>query len=198
MLGVLQLQGVSTPSMQAQLVAPCSASLFVLHGLASLHCWTTRLSTLARCSLICIAGVVDVCLIPEIQFDLQKLNEYVAKVIERKGHCVVCLAEGDQAQGPLCGVLDRGCRAGAQSRARTKWRRVKSVLPISSSARAAVFGGGTGRCTGTNIQMYMLFFGCTVQRHEGLCFTVKSTAGQVRKRKHTCERDGQPTSQPEY
>nr|AIN35079.1 phosphofructokinase [Dunaliella tertiolecta] len=40
------------------------------------------------------SGVVDVCLIPEIQFDLQKLNEYVAKVIERKGHCVVCLAEG--------------------------------------------------------------------------------------------------------
>ncbi|KAF5833218.1 phosphofructokinase family protein [Dunaliella salina] len=40
------------------------------------------------------SGVVDVCLIPEIQFDLQKLNEYVAKVMERKGHCVICLAEG--------------------------------------------------------------------------------------------------------
>jgi hypothetical protein len=40
------------------------------------------------------AGVVDVCLIPEVPFRIDKLCAFVAKVIERKGHCVVCCAEG--------------------------------------------------------------------------------------------------------
>jgi 6-phosphofructokinase 1 len=40
------------------------------------------------------SGVVDVCLIPEIKFEMRKLCEYIAKVFEKKGHCVVCVAEG--------------------------------------------------------------------------------------------------------
>ena len=40
------------------------------------------------------SGVVDVCLIPEMHFEMKKLCEYIAKVFEKKGHCVVCVAEG--------------------------------------------------------------------------------------------------------
>ncbi|MEW5303819.1 MAG: hypothetical protein WDW36_006474 [Sanguina aurantia] len=40
------------------------------------------------------SGVVDICLIPEISFNLEKVCEHVARCIEAKGHCVVCLAEG--------------------------------------------------------------------------------------------------------
>lgn len=40
------------------------------------------------------SGVVDVCLIPEVPFTIQKLCEYVEDVIQRKGHCVICIAEG--------------------------------------------------------------------------------------------------------
>lgn len=39
-------------------------------------------------------GVVDVCLIPEVKFELKVLTEYVQQVMKRKGHCVVCIAEG--------------------------------------------------------------------------------------------------------
>jgi 6-phosphofructokinase 1 len=39
-------------------------------------------------------GVVDVCLIPEVHFSLDKLKACVASVLEKKGHCVVCVAEG--------------------------------------------------------------------------------------------------------
>lgn len=43
----------------------------------------------------CVAtGVVDVCLIPEIRFDCETLTAYVKKIMDRKGHCVVCVAEG--------------------------------------------------------------------------------------------------------
>lgn len=40
------------------------------------------------------SGVVDVCLIPEVRFELPALTAYVRQVIKRKGHCVVCIAEG--------------------------------------------------------------------------------------------------------
>lgn len=40
------------------------------------------------------AGVVDVCLIPEVKFELAALTAYVRQVMKRKGHCVVCIAEG--------------------------------------------------------------------------------------------------------
>lgn len=44
--------------------------------------------------VLCAAGVVDVCLIPEVPFSLEKLKQCVAGVLEKKGHCVVCVAEG--------------------------------------------------------------------------------------------------------
>ena len=43
------------------------------------------------------AGVVDVCLIPEVPFALKGpkgLFAYVEKVLEERGHCVMCIAEG--------------------------------------------------------------------------------------------------------
>ena len=40
------------------------------------------------------AGVVDVCLIPEVKFELAALTAYVRQVMKRKGHCVICIAEG--------------------------------------------------------------------------------------------------------
>jgi 6-phosphofructokinase 1 len=40
------------------------------------------------------SGVVDVCLIPEIKFTTDKLLEFVGRILDNKGHCVVCVAEG--------------------------------------------------------------------------------------------------------
>lgn len=43
------------------------------------------------------SGVVDVCLIPEVKFDLQGesgLLAYVQGLLDKRGHCVVCIAEG--------------------------------------------------------------------------------------------------------
>jgi hypothetical protein len=43
------------------------------------------------------SGVVDVCLIPEVNFALygeKGLFAYLEKVLETKGHAVVCIAEG--------------------------------------------------------------------------------------------------------
>ncbi|DBA83660.1 hypothetical protein WJX77_005989 [Trebouxia sp. C0004] len=40
------------------------------------------------------SGVVDICLIPEVKFELAALTAYVRQVMKRKGHCVVCIAEG--------------------------------------------------------------------------------------------------------
>lgn len=38
--------------------------------------------------------MVDICLIPEVKFTLKKLVDYVTKIVNTKGHCVVCVAEG--------------------------------------------------------------------------------------------------------
>ncbi len=38
--------------------------------------------------------MVDICLIPEVRFELAALTAYVRQVMKRKGHCVVCIAEG--------------------------------------------------------------------------------------------------------
>ncbi|CAD7701879.1 unnamed protein product [Ostreobium quekettii] len=40
------------------------------------------------------SGVVDICLIPEIPVNLGKLLSYVETVLQRQGHCVICVAEG--------------------------------------------------------------------------------------------------------
>jgi 6-phosphofructokinase len=45
--------------------------------------------------------VVDVCLIPEVSFNLDKLKAYVKEVLDRKGHAVVCVAEGAGQVGGL-------------------------------------------------------------------------------------------------
>ena len=44
------------------------------------------------------AGVVDVCLIPEVEFSLEKLTEYVQCLLARKGHTVRPLCQIWQPQ----------------------------------------------------------------------------------------------------
>ncbi|CAG9461691.1 unnamed protein product [Pedinophyceae sp. YPF-701] len=54
-------------------------------------------------------GVVDICLIPEVKFEMEGKNglmAYIEEVLATKGHCVICVAEGagqdilaDEAQG---------------------------------------------------------------------------------------------------
>ena len=46
------------------------------------------------CPTFPVAGVVDVVLIPEIPFELDLLLDYVAKTLDKKGHLVICVAEG--------------------------------------------------------------------------------------------------------
>eukprot|EP00892_Ulva_mutabilis_P007537 jgi/Ulvmu1/5155/UM021_0172.1 len=40
------------------------------------------------------SGIVDCCLIPEINFSIDKVNSHIESIIEGKGHCVICVAEG--------------------------------------------------------------------------------------------------------
>lgn len=40
------------------------------------------------------SGLVDVCLIPEVSFRLDAVMAYLEEVLEKKGHAVVCVAEG--------------------------------------------------------------------------------------------------------
>lgn len=43
------------------------------------------------------SGVVDICLIPEVKFELNGPNgmlAYLETVLNRKGHAVICMAEG--------------------------------------------------------------------------------------------------------
>jgi len=48
------------------------------------------------------SGIVDCCLIPEISFNMDKVNEHISNIIERNGHCVICVAEGaGQVRSPL-------------------------------------------------------------------------------------------------
>ena len=54
------------------------------------------LGTLQSCRASA-AGVVDVCLIPEVNFALngdQGLFAYLETLLEQKGHLVICMAEG--------------------------------------------------------------------------------------------------------
>lgn len=40
------------------------------------------------------SGLVDICLIPEVSFRLDSVMAYLEDVLERKGHAVICVAEG--------------------------------------------------------------------------------------------------------
>lgn len=58
----------------------------------------------ARAQASLASGCVDVCLIPEVSFDLygeQGMLAYVKQVLQRKGHAVVCVAEGAGQARPL-------------------------------------------------------------------------------------------------
>lgn len=44
-----------------------------------------------------LTGVVDICLIPEVNFTLDGrhgLMAYIETLLANKGHCVICVAEG--------------------------------------------------------------------------------------------------------
>jgi hypothetical protein len=73
-------------------------------------------------------GVVDVCLIPEVPFKLEKLLEYVGEVLDKKGNAVVCVAEGAGQ------VRVRGA-SGVASVRRT---RASKRFPYSSKRRQSV------------------------------------------------------------
>ena len=45
-------------------------------------------------AVTCCTGVVDVVLIPEVPFELESLLDHVAKTLDRRGHVVICTAEG--------------------------------------------------------------------------------------------------------
>ena len=62
------------------------------------------------------SGVVDICLIPEVPFTIPRLCAAVEAVLDRQGHCVVCVAEGagqDLARSPGLGGNGNGSGAGA-------------------------------------------------------------------------------------
>lgn len=40
------------------------------------------------------SGLVDICLIPEVKFRIDSVMAYLEDVLERKGHAVICVAEG--------------------------------------------------------------------------------------------------------
>jgi len=53
------------------------------------------------------SGVVDVCLIPEVPFTMEKLLQHVRSKLQSKDYCVVCVAEGagqDILQGGSAGT----------------------------------------------------------------------------------------------
>lgn len=91
--------------------------------------------------------MVDVCLIPEVPFALKGtkgLFAYVEKVLEERGHCVMCIAEGaGQVSTPsllycysLCGMLHRQpcstlCLDVASARVTsTHWHMQNCCLPV--------------------------------------------------------------------
>ncbi len=57
--------------------------------------------------LLPVPGVVDICLIPEIEFDVQEMLEYTKRLVAKKGHAVICVAEG--AGQALVQVCPTGC-----------------------------------------------------------------------------------------
>lgn len=101
------------------------------------------------------SGVIDVCLIPEIAWDLEKLLAHVSNVIRRKGHCVICVAEGT---GQVRAVL-RLAAAGAGATAVVQYMpeamhtlssrqaRLPSILALAPDhqARAASAGAAAVR-----------------------------------------------------
>jgi len=85
-----------------------------------------------------------VCLIPEVPFQLDKLCQHVSSVLARKGHCVVCMAEGagqvggcsnGVARSLLCAlVVCMPCKANVQGRMRC--RAGVACMPWKSSQEA--------------------------------------------------------------
>ena len=58
---------------------------------AALTVYSVKLARSGALSLVSTgdaAGVVDICLIPEVEFSLEKLGEYVQKLLAKKGHTV--------------------------------------------------------------------------------------------------------------
>jgi 6-phosphofructokinase len=70
------------------------------------HCTCLGVAAAAvRHFLSFLVGVVDAVLIPEVPFTIKGNNglfKYLEGVLEKKGHCVVCVAEGagQVRQGP--------------------------------------------------------------------------------------------------
>lgn len=100
------------------------------------------------------AGIVDAVLIPEVQFTLEGekgLFAYLENIIETKGHCVLCVAEGAgqvqvrqqhrcAALQLLCGWRDRPCCVRLDHvpvRSTWQWRLAFAVAMQTLAAHAA-------------------------------------------------------------
>jgi 6-phosphofructokinase 1 len=72
------------------------------------------------------SGVVDICLIPEVPFKFQGprgLISYIEKVIARKGHCVICVAEGAGQDILAAGAQDTDASGNPILKDAGKWLR---------------------------------------------------------------------------
>ena len=123
-IGVVKLMGRSSGfiAMQASLASGAPTCRVQLAGHLAVGRHRVRLwshwydsCVVWQTAMSCIsAGVVDVCLIPEVKFDLQGdrgLLKFVQGLLDEKGHCVVCIAEGAGQVclygGPPCPVSGR-------------------------------------------------------------------------------------------
>jgi hypothetical protein len=115
--------------------AHCECSLQQLLGCQEWRLWigankqkagSLKWAALVQASLA--SGVVDICLIPEVSFDLtgeQGMLAYVGDVLKRKGHVVICVAEGaGQVRSGLapchacCCTAAAGCTSASHPRPR--------------------------------------------------------------------------------
>jgi len=72
----------------AYVEATCNANCIGLVKLMGRHCGYITLNA-------CIAeGRVDICLLPEMEVDLQKVLDYTVHLMQTKGHVVIVVAEG--------------------------------------------------------------------------------------------------------
>lgn len=82
-----QVAGVRTGAMERSAASSCISATGSLHP-------ASPPPPAPRAPPAAPPGVVDVCLIPEIRFELDRLCDFVHSILERKDYCVVCVAEG--------------------------------------------------------------------------------------------------------
>ncbi|GBF94971.1 phosphofructokinase [Raphidocelis subcapitata] len=87
--------GFDTAVEQAQraLIAAKTEASSALRGIGLVKLFGRRSGFLTMQAALA-SGVVDVCLIPEVKIDVDLLLSHMRRLLEEKGHAVVCVAEG--------------------------------------------------------------------------------------------------------